>query len=133
MAVVVYRVYNESNEDENNIEDYGFSVIASGTGAEYLFPAGREIEGLDSDRIERNISRLYGDEDKPETTDDWAEVALYRIGGIVYELDESFETSKEAVKAEKEFALEAEEMRKDIYETELPETPDVTEAEDNQE
>jgi hypothetical protein len=132
MTAIAYRVYGESNEDENNIEDYMFSVIASDTGAEYLFPAGKEIEGLDSERIERNVLRLYGEAKKPETADDWAEVALYRLGGMVYESDETFETSKEAVKSEKEFALEAEEMRKDLYETDLPETEDITEEEDDQ-
>jgi spore coat polysaccharide biosynthesis protein SpsF (cytidylyltransferase family) len=117
MTAVVYRVYLETNQDENDTEDYIFSVIASETGSEYFF-GDKPSKGLDAERIERNVLRLYEKDEKPETIEEWAGMALYRVGGKVYKLAETFETAKEAIKAEKEFALEAEEMRKDMYESE---------------
>ena len=114
MTAVVYRVYLETNEDENNIEDYIFSVIASETGSEYLF-GNRLDKGLDAERIDRNVLRLYGDNEKPATAEEWADVALHRVVGKVYKLNETFKSAKEASKAEKEFALEAEEMYQDMY------------------
>ena len=115
MAIVVYRIYDLYNKYEDDIEDYSLSVVASDTGAEYVFQRGaKPNSGLDSSRIDENVRRLYKKPDKPETAQDWADVARYRVGGVHYLLDQKYKTVEEAVAAEQDFAQEAAEMRKDM-------------------
>jgi hypothetical protein len=90
------------------------SVVASDAGAEYVFQRGEDPGGLDSSRIDANVSRLYNKPEKPETAEEWAEVALFRAGGMNYLIDQKYKTVKEAVAAEQDFAEEAAEMRKDM-------------------
>jgi len=114
MDIVTYRIYALHNNYEDEIEDYSFSVVASDTGAEYVFQRGEHSGGLDSSRIDANVRRLYKKPDKPETAEEWADVAKYRVGGVQYLLDQQYKTVKEAVAAEQDFAEEAAEMRKDM-------------------
>ncbi len=114
MAIVVYRNYALHNNYEDEIEDYSFSVVASDTGAEYVFQRGDDPGGLDSSRIDANVLRLYNKPEKPETAEEWADVARYRVGGVHYLLDQQYKTVEEAVAAEQDFAEEAAEMRKDM-------------------
>jgi len=114
MAIVVYRIYALYNNYEDDIEDYSFSVVASDTGAEYVFQKDSRSYGLDLSRIDENVRRLYKKPDKPETAEEWADVARYRVGGMQYLLDQQYKTVKEAVAAEQDFAEEAAEMRKDM-------------------
>jgi hypothetical protein len=115
MAIVVYRNYELYNKYEDYIEDYSFSVVASDTGAEYVFKRdAKPISGLDSSRIDENVRRLYKKPEKPETAQEWADVARYNTGGMQYLLDQKYKTVEEAVAAEQDFAEEAAEMRKDM-------------------
>jgi hypothetical protein len=113
MATVVYRVYDIAATDINDIEDYTFSIIATDEGAEYVFPEGREVMGLDVERIETNVMRLYGDGEKPETAEDWADVAATNLWGAIYKVEEDFESIDAAKESETAFATEAEGFRKD--------------------
>jgi len=115
MDIVTYRIYALHNNYEDEIEDYSFSVVASDTGAEYVFQKdAKPNSGLDSSRIDENVRRFYKKPDKPETAEEWADVARYRVGGVQYRLDQQYKTVKEAVAAEQDFAEEAAEMRKDM-------------------
>jgi hypothetical protein len=108
MATVVYRVYGTGTTDMNDLEDYVFSIIATDTGAEYVFPEGTEpVEGLDSERIDINVIRLYEDNEKPQTATDWADVAAYRIFGSVFSVDQEFDSVESAKESESAFAKEA--------------------------
>jgi hypothetical protein len=113
MATAVYRVYDIAATDINDIEDYTFSIIATDEGAEYVFPEGREVMGLDAERIETNVMRLYGDGEKPETAEDWADVAATNLWGAIYKVEEDFESIDAAKESEAAFATEAEGFRKD--------------------
>ena len=113
MATVVYRVYDIAATDINDIEDYTFSIIATDEGAEYVFPKGREVMGLDAERIETNVMRLYGDGEKPETAEEWADVAATNLWGAIYMVEEDFESVEAAKESENAFAIESEGFRKD--------------------
>lgn len=107
MAVVVYRVYDSTAEDINDLEDYSFSVIATDEGAEYLIPEWSNIEGLNSEQIEMNVVRNYPDGEKPETAEDWADVAIDRFRSSIFVVEEPYESVEQARKSEEEFASEA--------------------------
>lgn len=114
MATVVYRVYSIDAVDINDIEDYLFSIVATEKGAEYVFPEGREVMGLDAERIEMNVIRLYDEGEVPETSEDWADVAALGIWGAVFKVEEEFDSVDSAKTAEAAIALEAEGFRKDF-------------------
>lgn len=107
MAVVVYRVYDIDATDVNDLEDYSFSVVATEEGAEYLIPDWANGDGLDADRIEASVARNYQDEEKPETAEDWADVAVDRVYGSIFLVEEEYESVEAAKEGEAEFANEA--------------------------
>lgn len=118
MAVVVYRVYSEEAVGIEDIEDYTFSIVATDSGAEYVFPEGQEVMGLDAERIEMNTLRLYDEGEKPETPEEWADVAAYKIWGSIYKAPEEFSSVDEAKKFELALAEEAKALKEDTLDFE---------------
>ena len=133
MATVLYRVYDIAATDINDIEDYTFSIVATDEGVEYVFPEGREVMGLDSERIEINVMRLYEDGEKPESAEDWADAAALNLWGAIYKVEEEFASVDDAKKSEAAFAEEAEGFRKDSELEEEEEDELLVEDEDEEE
>ncbi len=128
MAIIVARVYDFEAVDEDSIEDYFFSVIATDSGAEYFFLEEEGEEGtdggeqggqnrwlgLDSDRIEMMVLRYYGEDDSPTTAEEWASVAISNIHGKAIFIENNHKTVEEAKTAEGLYAKEAKEYQEDL-------------------
>ena len=105
MSILVYRVYDENNTNPDDVEEYQFSVVASDSRANYVFPESLgEIPGLDSTRILDNISILYGDGYQADKAEEWVDAALYNIGlSTVYPTDNNYKNIVEALAGEQKF------------------------------
>ena len=114
MAVKVMRVFSERADSLNDLEYYSFSIIATEGGAEYVFPPGREVSGLDADRIAKNEERLSAKGDDAESPEDWIEAAGLNIRGVFLEPEEEYTSLSDARAGENAYAVEAGEFINDF-------------------
>ena len=133
MAVKVVRVYGPQARTVDDIEHYMFSIIATESGAEYLFPTGYEVEGFDAKRIEMNERRLSSLSIDTDTPEGWLQIAKYNLRMLVLPLEEDYETLRQARDGETRYAAEAVPFIEDFNNLDDPAEIDGLEVEDEAE
>lgn len=114
MAVKVMRVFTEQANTLDDLEYYSFSIVATEGGAEYVFPPGHEVSGLDADRITKNEERLSAKGEDAESPEDWIEAAGLNIRGLFLEPEEDYTSLSDARAGETAYAAEAAEFKDDF-------------------
>lgn len=98
MAIEIYRCYSDSmsmDEEKPSPDKHYFSIVASDTKAEYVFPTGVSSSGLDDQRVD-TLVRLYG---KPKNIDEWLSLLSTNLGYVyiepIYDTDLEYDNSPE--------------------------------------
>lgn len=75
-----YQIFRMYRGDEEQDQNYLFSIIASSTDADYIIPKTRYVkyEAFDRDRIKMLISGL-AEEKMPKTPEEWAILAAQNV------------------------------------------------------
>ncbi len=118
MAIFVYRVYSDSDTDTPTQypENHFISIVADETSAKYVSAKNREVQGLNDERISLMKERLW-DKENPTTSQEWADIALYRLYGDVIAV-EDYTDMAEAISKEESLLNEAQEMRDELEDSE---------------